>query len=79
MNAYEWITTALVPITNIVTWFAARRKRRNDAITQMQATIDMLVLKNNELVEEVTKLRIENVELKSKICDMESTINNLKK
>ena len=38
MTTYEWITTMLVPITSLITWLAASRKRRNDTLGEMQRT-----------------------------------------
>jgi hypothetical protein len=49
MTTYEIVTTALVPVSSIVSWIAGTRMRRNSAITAMQTTINMLAEKNNEL------------------------------
>lgn len=75
MNTYNWIELLLVPITSIVTWGATRGKRRNDALKDMQETMDMLVSKNAELCEEIVKLRQENAELKAEIMAMKAEIN----
>jgi cell shape-determining protein MreC len=39
----------LVPISSIVTWIVSGRKRKNDALSMLQSTIDNLVGKNTEL------------------------------
>jgi cell division protein FtsB len=59
MTTYEIVTTALVPVSSIVSWIAGTRMRRNSAITAMQTTINMLAEKNNELYAENMELRRE--------------------
>ena len=60
MTTYEWITTFLVPVTGVISWLAGRRVRRNETIRALQTTIDMLVQKNQELYDEIMRLRQEN-------------------
>lgn len=67
MTTYEWITTLLVPVTGVVSWLAGSRHRRNEAITEMQNTINMLAVKNSELYEEVLALRAQVSSLKQEI------------
>ena len=52
-----YITT---PIAAAVAWVFARRKRRNDAVKSMQATIDLLADKNAKLHELVEQMREEH-------------------
>lgn len=47
----------LNPITGVVTWIVARRKRRIEGIERLQKTIDLLIEKNCELTKEVLELR----------------------
>lgn len=49
MDIYHILEPLLVPITSLVTWLATRGKRRNDAIGELQATVDMLVQKNGTI------------------------------
>lgn len=65
------LTLLLAPVSSVITWFVARRKRQlesiklnTEAIQQMQETIDELVAKNAELYSMVTALREENAELR---------------
>lgn len=57
------LSICLPPITAIVGWFVGMRKRRNDAIGYMQMTIDNLAAKNDEYMNQITKLRGEVVKL----------------
>lgn len=86
MTTYEWITTFMVPITGIVSWLAGARMRRNESIKALQTTIDMLVQKNQELYDEIMRLRAENDNLRddavkrdNRINELEREIENLKK
>ena len=86
MTTYEWITTFMVPITGIVSWLAGARMRRNESIKALQTTIDMLVQKNQELYDEIMRLRTENDNLRddavrrdNRINELEREIENLKK
>ncbi|MCQ2383565.1 MAG: hypothetical protein MJZ96_01610 [Paludibacteraceae bacterium] len=65
-------------ITGVVGWFASSRKRRNDALSEMQESIDLLAQKNNDLIEEITKLRIENSSLKAEIEALRAEVNSLR-
>lgn len=71
MNTYEWITTLLAPVTGVVTWLAARRKRRNDALGEMQQTIDMLVQQNKTLYKELIDTRRDLADARGKIDTLE--------
>ena len=57
MTTYEWVTTALIPVSSVVSWAAGSRMRRNDTIRAMQTTIDMLAEKNNQLYTENQELK----------------------
>lgn len=57
----------LIPVSSAITWLAARRKRRNDALCDLQNTIDMLVLKNNEVYRELISTRRELAEARNEI------------
>lgn len=73
MTTYEWITTLLVPVTGIVSWLAGSRKRRNEAIVDLQSTINLLAEKNHELYEEVIALRAQVSSLKQELDDIRKT------
>ena len=79
MSTYEWITTLLAPVTGVVTWLAARRKRRNDALTELQNTIDMLVLQNKTLYKELIDTRRELADARTEIDVLKSNQEKLLK
>lgn len=59
MDIYHILELLLVPITSVVTWLATRNKRRNDAIGELQTTIDMLVQKNGSIYQDLINTRKE--------------------
>lgn len=63
MEVETIISIALQPVTAAVSWFAGTRKRRNDAISYLQQTIDGLAAKNAEYMNEITQLRAEVAKL----------------
>lgn len=77
MTTYEWITTTLVPITSLITWLAATRKRRNDTLGEMQRSIDMLVEKNKDLYTELVSTRKELAEARMEIDILKSNQEKL--
>lgn len=78
MTTYEWITTFLVPVTGVISWLAGRRVRRNETIRALQTTIDMLVQKNQELYDEIMRLRQENDALRDQGIKRDNEIAALK-
>lgn len=79
MNIYNWIELLLVPITSLVTWLLSARSRRNTAIGELQETINLLAEKNNDLYEEVVKLRAENATFRALIEKQNAEIEIIKK
>jgi len=77
MDIYHYLELLLVPITSVVTWAAARRKRRNDAIVEMQKTIDMLVQKNGTMYQELIETRKELAEARTEISTLKSNQEQL--
>jgi len=58
------IATVVTPIlTTIAGYFAGRRKRNNDFLSDLQKSIDMLAEKNTMLMKDVLDLRTENANL----------------
>jgi FtsZ-binding cell division protein ZapB len=51
-------------ITGVAGWMTGRKKQRNDFVADLQASIDLLAEKNRALMEEVIKLREENIRLR---------------
>lgn len=77
MDIYHILELLLVPITSVVTWLATRNKRRNDAIGELQTTIDMLVQKNGSIYQELIDTRKELSEARSEINTLKSNQEKL--
>lgn len=82
-SIYQWATFLLAPATAIVTWLAARKKRKNDNILELQETINILIHKNQELFEKILEqseiimqLKNSNAELNVRIHELEMQIYN---
>lgn len=67
MDLFNWIELLIGPLCGAIGWLAGTRSRRNRAIAELQSTINLLADRNNDLYEEVQKLRSENLELKA-VC-----------
>lgn len=78
MTTYEWITTFLGPVCGLIGWLAGRRIRRNETIKALQTTIDMLVAKNQELYDEIMRLRKENDNLRDQGIKRDNEISELR-
>lgn len=68
METWDIIKDIGIPVgASVLSWFAGRYARKSDAIRNLQETVDMLLVKNKELVTEVAQLRNENVTLRGEI------------
>ena len=64
-------------ISSVVTWFVSRRKRNNDFLSEMQASINLLSTENKEILSENVHLRRENAEQKANQQEMIEKLNQL--
>lgn len=68
MDTYiDWGTIigyCLTPIAGVASYFAGKKTRKNDFLQQLQSSIDMLVEKNNTLLQELITVKGQNAELK---------------
>ena len=62
-SIYLYLSLLLAPISSVITWFAARRKRNLETTDLMQQTINALQARQNEMVQEIMKLQRDNIEL----------------
>ena len=65
-------------VTGVMGWLGGQRKKRNDFLGDLQASIDMLVEKNKELYDEVIRLRTENSELRVELDELTKYIKSCK-
>ena len=72
------ITDCLVPTaTAVVGWLAGSRKRRNDALKSMQDSIDILSSENKRLIEDLTNVNKEVVELRRENTELKLSVDKL--
>ena len=64
------IDIALPAATAVAGYFTGRRKRDNDFLSELQASIDMLSAKNREHMDEVIKLRSQIVTLREENLEL---------
>lgn len=78
----EWIIAILgitiAPLSSYISWILARRKRNNDFLADLQASIDLLTENYKKALNELTLLRAENIDLKSTQQEMLAQIKELK-
>lgn len=81
MEMETWAT--IIPyivsvVTGVAGWLVGRRKQRNDFLSDLQASIDLLADKNKTLYEEVLRLRQENALLGTKVSELAAQNAQLK-
>jgi len=61
------LTTA---IAGVVGWLAGRKKQKNDFLSELQSSIDLLSEKNRKLMEEVVLSREENAKIRGEVIKL---------
>jgi regulator of replication initiation timing len=83
MDIIQIIGFAAAPITGVISWLAAARKRRHDFFDKMQSTINMLLDENIKLTKQVVAMNQEIIELRTenkRLCaEIECLIKKLDK
>jgi len=62
------VNMALPAVAGVAGWLAGRRKQRNDFLSEMQSSIDLLSEKNKLFVGEMVQLREENLKLRGEVA-----------
>ena len=75
----DLINAIIAPITGVVCWFVGRRKQRNDFLSELQASINLLAEKNSEQMKEIIKLREEVVNLRGENSRLSEEVESLSK
>ena len=68
----------LAPITGIITWIVGHKKRRNDFLNDLQASINLLAVENKKLMAEIVELRKENARLQADVDELNRKLSNVK-
>ena len=69
----QFLDAANIAITagaGIVGWYVGRRKQKNDFLSELQSSIDLLSEKNKALMEEVLQLREENLIIRVEVSSL---------
>ena len=66
----EAANVLLPVVTGVIGWLAGRRKQKNDFLSELQSSIDLLSEKNKSLVEEVVQLREENLKIRGEVAKL---------
>ena len=71
---YVYLSLLLAPISSAVTWWASRRKRRNEETNDMQSTIERLMKRQSEIADEVIRLQRDNIRLQMEVARLMSIL-----
>ena len=81
-DLFPLLSLLLTPIGGVIGWFVGHRERKtrnivnnSDAIQKMQATINLLVDRNNELHEKVIALTKKNEEMRRTLNELSSAMH----
>lgn len=78
-DIYQVLTVTLPVISSLVTWFVARKKRKNDFLADLQSSIDLLSSKYNDALKELVTVKEQNSKLLIAQNEMKEQISNLTK
>ena len=77
-DALTFIGTYIIPmITAAVGWFAGSRKRKNDFLQDLQASIDLLSSENKKLLEDITAVNAEIVAVRKENEELKASVDRL--
>ena len=66
-------------LTGVAAWIAGRSKQRNDFISDLQKSIDLLSDKNKTLLQELINLRGENTNMRANQQEMQVSLTYLRR
>lgn len=73
----NWFTLVLVPLTSIITWWAARHKRNteeaqldNDTVNDLRKTVGDCVEQNKRLYDKIFELRVDYSQVKNECIEL---------
>ena len=78
MDALTFIGTYIIPLfTATVGWLAGSRKRRNDFLKDLQASINLLSAENKRLLGEITNANTEIVAVRKENEELKASVDRL--
>lgn len=77
-NTLDFIGTYLIPmITAAVGWLVGTRKRKNDFLQDLQASIDLLSSENKKLLADITSVNAEIVAVRKENEELKASVDKL--
>ncbi len=78
MEALTFIGTYIIPLfTAAVGWLVGSRKRKNDFLKDLQASINLLSAENKRLLEEITSTNVEIVAVRKENEELKTSVDRL--
>ena len=71
------ISVLSTPVAGAIGWFVGRSKKRNDFLSELQASVDLLAEKNRLQMEEIVNLREEVVKFRDENCQLRKEVEAL--
>ena len=77
-DTLTFIGTYIIPmVTAAVGWFAGSRKRKNDFLQDLQASIDLLSSENKKLLADITSVNAEIVTVRKENEELKASVDRL--
>lgn len=78
MEALTFIGTYIIPLfTAMVGWLVGSRKRKNDFLKDLQASIDLLSSENRRLLADITAVNTEIVAVRKEDEELKASVDRL--
>jgi len=78
MEALTFIGTYIIPLlTAVIGWIVGSRKRKNDFLKDLQASINLLSAENKRLLEEITNANAEIVAVRKENEELKASVDRL--
>ena len=78
METLTFIGTYIIPLfTATVGWIVGSRKRKNDFLKDLQASIDLLSSENRKLLADITAVNSEIVAVRKENEELKASVNRL--
>ena len=79
METLAFIGTYIIPLfTAAVGWLVGSRKRKNDFLKDLQASIDLLSSENRKLLADITAVNSEIVAVRKENAELKASVDRLR-